>query len=73
MLELVLVLNTIMSIKQQVINMNGKYQRNKHQKSNIFFGSNLLKIDKTLYKNIGIYNIGYITIKKSMIIMIFTV
>ena len=37
------------------------------------FGSNLLKIDKTLYKNIGIYNIGYITIKKSMIIMIFTV
>ena len=72
MLELVLVLNTIMSIKQQVINMNGKYQRNKHQKSNIFFVSNLLKIDKTLYKNIGIYNIGYITIKKSMIIMIFT-
>ena len=28
------------------------------------FESNLLKIDKTLYKNIGIYNIGYITIKK---------
>ena len=27
------------------------------------FESNLLKIDKTLYKNIGIYNIGYITIK----------
>ena len=24
----------------------------------------LLKIDKKLYKNIGIYNIGYITIKK---------
>ena len=37
MLELVLVLNMIMSIKQQVINMNGKYQRNKHQKSNILF------------------------------------
>ena len=28
------------------------------------FDSKLLKIDKKLYKNIGIYNIGYITIKK---------
>ena len=28
------------------------------------FVSNLLKIDKKLYKNIGIYNIGYITIRK---------
>ena len=28
------------------------------------FDSNLLKIDKKLYKNIGIYNIGFITIKK---------
>ena len=27
------------------------------------FESNLLKIDKKLYKNIDIYNIGYITIK----------
>ena len=27
------------------------------------FKSNLLKIDKKSYKNIGIYNIGYITIK----------
>ena len=26
--------------------------------------SKLLKIDKKSYKNIGIYNIGYITIKK---------
>ena len=26
--------------------------------------SSLLKIDKKSYKNIGIYNIGYITIKK---------
>ena len=26
------------------------------------FDSNLLKIDKKPYKNIGIYNIGYITI-----------
>ena len=29
------------------------------------FKSNLLKIDKKSYKNIGIYNIGYITIKKT--------
>ena len=28
------------------------------------FDSNLLKIDKKSYKNIGIYNIGYITITK---------
>ena len=28
------------------------------------FESNLLKIDKESYKDIGIYNIGYITIKK---------
>ena len=28
------------------------------------FAPNLLKTDKKLYKNIGIYNIGYIAIKK---------
>ena len=28
------------------------------------FDSKLFKIDKKCYKNIGIYNIGYITIKK---------
>ena len=28
------------------------------------FDSKLLKIDKKSYENIGIYNIGYITIKK---------
>ena len=28
------------------------------------FKPNLLKIDRKSYKNIGIYNIGYITIKK---------
>ena len=28
------------------------------------FKSNLLKIDKKSYKDIGIYNIGYITIKQ---------
>ena len=29
------------------------------------FEPNLLKIDRKSYKNIGIYNIGYITIKKN--------
>ena len=29
------------------------------------FDARLLKIDKKSYKNIGIYNIGYITIKKT--------
>ena len=36
------------------------------------FDSNLLKIDKKSYKDIGIYNTGYITIKKLMIMKIFT-
>ena len=35
------------------------------------FESKLLKIDKKSHKNIGIYNIGYITIKKMMIMKIF--
>ena len=35
--------------------------------------SNLLKIDKKSFKDIGIYNIGYITIKKLMIMKIFIV
>ena len=29
------------------------------------FDSSLLKLDKKSYKDIGIYNIGYITIKKN--------
>ena len=33
----------------------------------------LLKIDRKSYKNIGIYNIGYITTKKMMIVKTFTV
>ena len=39
------------------------------------FESKLLKIDKKSYKDIGIYNIRYITIKnkKMMIVKIFTV
>ena len=37
------------------------------------FDSNLLKIDKKSCKDIGIYNIGYIIIKKLMIMKIFIV
>ena len=36
------------------------------------FASSLLKIDKKSYKDISIYNIGYITIKKLVIVKIFT-
>ena len=36
------------------------------------FASSLLKIDKKSYKAISIYNIGYITIKKLVILKIFT-
>ena len=69
-------LNMILSIKQKIININGKSKTNKYYiKSRTYyfyddminlrdFKSNLLKIDKKSYKNIGIYNIGYITIKK---------
>ena len=37
------------------------------------FDAELLKIGKKSYKDIGIYNIGYITIKKLMIVKILTV
>ena len=37
------------------------------------FDSNVLIIDKNLYKDIGIYYIGYTTIKKMVIVKIFTV
>ena len=36
------------------------------------FVSNLLKIDKKSYKNIGIYNIGYKQLEKLMITKAFT-
>ena len=36
------------------------------------FDSNLLMIDKNSYKDIGIYYIGYTTIKKTVIVKIFT-
>ena len=37
------------------------------------FKSSLLKIDKKRNKNINIYNIGYITIKKLMTVKVFAV
>ena len=37
------------------------------------FKSHLLKMDKKSFKSICIYNVGYITIKKLMIVKIFTV
>ena len=38
-----------------------------------YFDSSLLKINKISDKNIGIYHIGYITIKKLVIMKIFIV
>ena len=68
-------LSLMLALRQQFNKLiNGTSQRNKHKKANILFfddmtdiknfHSNLLKIDKKLHKNIGIYYIGYITIKK---------
>ena len=55
--------------------INGRSQRNKHQKLSVLlfndminievFDSKLLKLDKELYKSIDIYYIWYITIKKN--------
>ena len=68
----------IMFIKQKIINLSYKMgvikQINIKNRTYYFyndimdlenFKSNLLKIDKKSYKNIGIYNIGYITTKKN--------
>ena len=63
-------------LKQQFIKtyINGRNHRYKHKKSNILFSddmidirnfhSNLSKVDKKSHKDIAIYYIGYITIKK---------
>ena len=73
MVNLVPILNGI-ALKQQFNELiNGKSQTNRDQKSNLLFlqqhnikefNSSLLKIDKKSYKDIDIYYIGYITIKK---------
>ena len=67
-------LDMIMSIKQQIININGNIKEINIKNRKYYFlndmigiknfDSSLRKIDKKSYKNIGIYNIGYIPIKK---------
>ena len=37
------------------------------------FDSNMLKVDKKTYKNLDIYNIGYVTVKKLVLVMILIV
>ena len=37
------------------------------------FDSNMLKLDKKPYKNLDIYNIGYVTVKKLVMVMILIV
>ena len=69
-----MLLNMIMFIKQQTIQykMGEVKQINIKNRTCYFYNNminlkkfepNLLKIDRKLYKNIGIYNIDYITIK----------
>ena len=67
----------VLIIKQHLVAklINGRSQRNKHQKLSVLlfndminievFDSKLLKLDKELYKSIDVYYIGYITIKKN--------
>ena len=73
--NMMLVIYLIPILKQQFIEfINGRSQRSECQKSNLLlfwrhdwlknFHSNLLKIDKKSHKDIDIYYIGYITIKK---------
>ena len=64
-------LNMVMSIKQKIININGRSQTNKYQNQTYsfyndmtnlkYFEPNWLKIDK----GINIYYIGYFNIKKT--------
>ena len=37
------------------------------------FDSDMLKLDKKTYKNLDIYNIGYVTVKKMVLVMILIV
>ena len=53
-----------MGVKKQIDIKNRTYYLYNDMISLKSFESNLLKIDKKSYKNISIYNIGYITIKK---------
>ena len=68
------VLSLVPVLKQQFNELiNGESQTNRDQKSNLLFlqqhnikefNSSLLKIDKKSYKDIDIYYIRYITMKK---------
>ena len=60
------------SIKQIDIN-NRTYYLFHHMINIEVFDTNLPKQDKNSYKNIDIYYIGYIAIKKLMIMKMFTV
>ena len=70
----VFVLSLVPVLKQQFNELiNGEIQTNRDQKSNLLFlkqhnikefNSSLLKIDKKSYKDIDIYYIRYITMKK---------
>ena len=66
-------LNMIVSIKERIISINGRSQTNRDSKPNLLFLQQhdqsqkfwaKLKNWQKSYKNIGIYSIGYITIKK---------
>ena len=37
------------------------------------FDSNMLKLDKNSYKNLDVYKIRYVTVKKLVLVMILTV
>ena len=54
-----------MGLVKQIYIKNRTYYYYNDMIDIIKFDSNLLKIDKKSYKDIGIYNIGYITIKKN--------
>ena len=73
-------LNMIIPTKQKIYNQ--VKQINIENRTYYFYNdminfknveSSLLKIDRKSDKNIGIYNIGYITIKKLMIMKVFIV
>ena len=74
----------IMFIKQKVINHIKWLIKQINIKNRTYYFYNdiidlkkfdvrLLEVDKKSYKNTGIYNIGYIAIKKLMIVKVFTV
>ena len=59
-----------MSIKHQIININWTYYFFDDMINIKDFDRDLLKIDKKAYKNVGIYYLGYITVKDSYYVKI---